>query len=112
MAASDGELQEAVDDHVVRHLGDYQHVSHELASHHVHIDVAIVDPPGPYDADTALCGVIVVPPLRVPDEFRTLTVGDREVHFLAVVPLHADEMDLKLEQGANALLDPARPSAL
>ncbi|MEO1370220.1 MAG: suppressor of fused domain protein, partial [Acidobacteriota bacterium] len=50
--------------------------------------------------------------------------ADRTVHFHALVPLHQDEVDLKLEKGAEALfdgfdrdgvselLDPGRPSSV
>jgi hypothetical protein len=63
------------------------------------------DPPEPWGRGTKLCGAIFAPPLLVPDDFRTLTVGERTVRFLAVVPLYAEEMDLKLAKGAEVLFD-------
>lgn len=82
------------------------------------------DPPEPYADTTALCGAMLIPPIFLPDAFALLErAGDDDVHFFAVVPLHADEMDLKLRKGAGALydafdavnlphvIDPDRPSA-
>jgi hypothetical protein len=60
----------------------------------------------------------------VPEGFETLQAGEREIHFLGVYPLHADEMQRKLDEGVEGLLDPfdqaeitelldpSRPSAL
>jgi hypothetical protein len=81
------------------------------------------DPPERYADNTELCGALIASPVIAPDGFETLAVGGREISFFAVFPLHADEMELKLEQGADALydlldeaelteiLDPDRPSA-
>jgi hypothetical protein len=63
------------------------------------------DPPTPYASDKALCGALLMPPLIAPEGFETLEVGEREVHFLAVMPLHRDEMQLKLDKGLDSLLD-------
>jgi hypothetical protein len=63
------------------------------------------DPAVPYAPDTGLAGALIVRPLIAPDGFELLTHGDREIHILAVIPLHADEMDVKLERGTNALYD-------
>ena len=81
------------------------------------------DPPEPYAKGTDLCGAMVWLGLLVPDEFDLLTLPDgREIQFLAVFPMHADEMDFKLQHGGHALmerfveagisegLDPFRPS--
>lgn len=83
------------------------------------------DPPGPYADGTDLCGALVMPPMLVPEEFGLLERPDAPpIHFLMVMPLHADEMRLKLEQGLEALydrfdeanldpvIDPARPSTV
>ena len=82
------------------------------------------DPPAPYDDSTALCGAMIVPPVVLPDAFAVLErPGEDDIHFFAVVPLHADEMTLKLRKGAGAVydafeaantelvIDPDRPSA-
>ena len=83
------------------------------------------DPPEPYDASTELCGAMLLPPLTLPDAVQTLQRPNGQViRFWNVIPLHADEMDLKVRDGSDALLelfdeagisdvvDPGRPSAL
>jgi hypothetical protein len=83
------------------------------------------NPPSPFADNTGLCGVILLPPLRLPPEFYTLKIDEKKtIHFHAVVPLHADEMELKLKRGSDALFDgferhrvsellnPFRPSSL
>lgn len=82
------------------------------------------DPPRPYARGTRLCGALLAPQLVGPDGFDTLRYGDREIHILGVMPLHADEMRLKLDHGLDALhdrldeagvteiLDPGRPSVV
>lgn len=82
------------------------------------------DPPEPFADTTEQCGAIVIPPILMPDDFAVMGRPDGgETHFFAVLPLHADELDLKLQGGAEALydafeaanvdlaIDPARPSA-
>jgi hypothetical protein len=63
------------------------------------------DPPQPYAPDTELCGALLAPPLIAPEGFSTLTVGEREIQFLGVMALHADEMQLKLDKGLDRLVD-------
>jgi hypothetical protein len=82
------------------------------------------DPPAPYAPDTKLCGALLVRPLLAPDAFDVLRMPDREIQFLAVVPLHRDEMQLKIDKGLDALfglldeaevteaVDPGRPSVV
>ena len=82
------------------------------------------DPPRPYAPDTKLCGALLAPPLTAPDGFETLRLGEREIQFLAVIPLHRAEMQLKLDKGLDALadrldevelteiMDPNRPSVV
>ena len=81
------------------------------------------DPPRPYARTTSLCCALIVPPLFSPEEFSRLELeGGRTVRFLGVVPIHRDEMRLKLDDGSDALyalfnahnvsdvVDPDRPS--
>jgi Suppressor of fused protein (SUFU) len=80
------------------------------------------DPPEPFAPDTELCGAILLPPVLGPDGFERVEAAGREINVLAVIPLHADEMDLKLDRGSDELidrlddadlselLDPSRPS--
>lgn len=64
------------------------------------------DPPEPYDESTDLCCALVMPPMLVPDGFAVLERPDgAPIHFLMVLPLHADEMRLKLDRGLDALYD-------
>lgn len=83
------------------------------------------DPPQPYAKNTELCGAMLLPPITTAEDFWELPIGDeKRIHFFGVVPLHQDEMDLKLREGAEALfdgfdehnvselLDPARPSTV
>lgn len=62
------------------------------------------DPPQPYAEDTALCGVILTGPVSLRKEFFLLEAGEnRKIQFLNVIPIHADEMQLKLDRGADSL---------
>jgi len=63
------------------------------------------DPPEPFHADTKLCGWFLLPPITVPESARSVKLADgRVVHLYCLHALHADEMDLKLAKGTNALL--------
>lgn len=64
------------------------------------------DPSEPYAPNTALCGSIVLPPVSVPEGFHTLPISpEKEITFYSVVPLYAEEMNLKLRKGTNKLLN-------
>lgn len=81
------------------------------------------DPPVPYADNTALCSAMITPPVLTAAEFDELiTPSGKRIAFYQVLPLHADELALKLTEGTEALLDrlneaevdgvvdPARPS--
>lgn len=83
------------------------------------------DPAQPFAPDTDFCAVMLAPPMRFPDEFRTLTSDDgRDIGMFAVLPLLPDEIEAKVrlgvdalldgfdEKGINELFDPRRDSAL
>ena len=85
--------------------------------------VANDDPPQPLAPETRLCGAILLRAQHVPEAFHELRLGDgRTIRFLAVVPVHDEEMALKTRSGTEALLErfrkagvtdviePARPS--
>ncbi|RJX40467.1 suppressor of fused domain protein [Paenibacillus pinisoli] len=64
------------------------------------------DPAEPLSEQTDMCGIILLPPLQVHEDFLTLDMGDgREINFYAIVPLYSEELDLKLKQGSDPLLD-------
>ncbi|PZD95297.1 suppressor of fused domain protein [Paenibacillus sambharensis] len=64
------------------------------------------DPAEPLADNTRMSGIILLPPVRTETDFLTLSMADgRLVHFYCLVPLYAEEMDLKLAKGANALTD-------
>lgn len=64
------------------------------------------DPNEPYAPGTKLCGALLMPPISLPKDFGTLKMPDvRTVRFWQVLPLYQEEMDLKVRQGTNALLD-------
>ncbi len=63
------------------------------------------DPPEPYAANTDLCCTLLARPVLFGDEFLELEISaDKTVHFLCLLPIYKQEMDLKLERGARELL--------
>jgi hypothetical protein len=70
------------------------------------------DPPAPYSGNTELCGAMIAPMLMPNDDgAETIAYDGREIELLAVFPLHADEMRVKLDDGLDRLwelLDEAR----
>lgn len=64
------------------------------------------DPPEPYAPGTRLCGVVLLPSITVPDAFDSLRIdAKKEIRFLAIVPVYQEEMELKLRQGSDALIE-------
>lgn len=74
------------------------------------------DPPAPYAADTELCCALIAPTFEVDDGFKQLRLAPSQqgpeglipgvvVQFYGVIPLFHEEMQLKLAQGAEDLLD-------
>lgn len=63
------------------------------------------DPPEPFADGTGLAAMMLTPPILAPEEFgRLVTPSGREIAFFEVLPLHADELALKLEKGTDELL--------
>lgn len=58
-------------------------------------------------ANTGFGCMLVMPPFAsFEEDFLTLTAKDgTQINFYALIPLYKEEMDLKLEQGTDALLD-------
>jgi hypothetical protein len=64
------------------------------------------DPPVPYHPNNLLCCALLLPPVTTSEAFDQLVISDDKViNFYALVPIYKKEMDLKLENGADALLD-------
>lgn len=70
------------------------------------------DPAEPLAANTELCGFIIGLPTLVDKEFVFLQTDAAEVTFLALLPVYADELLFKLEEGAEAFLDAAEDAGL
>lgn len=66
------------------------------------------NPVQPYASNTKLAGMMVNVPSSVEsiNEFFTLTVSPgKDVHFFGLMPLYNEEMNFKLQHGAEALLE-------
>ncbi|MCB1233189.1 MAG: suppressor of fused domain protein [Verrucomicrobiae bacterium] len=64
------------------------------------------DPPAPLAENTKMSAMILLPPLTVSSEFWQLEIDpEKTIHFHAVIPLHEDELALKLREGTEALFD-------
>jgi len=62
------------------------------------------DPPEPFHPTTKMCCWLVLNPIWFDDEFSKLELLDgRVIGFLAIIPLYAEEMRIKLEKGTEAL---------
>jgi len=64
------------------------------------------DPPEPFADNTAMCCILLAPPLIESEGFGTVDVGDgRSVHVLQLIPLGPGETEYKLREGADALFE-------
>ena len=64
------------------------------------------EPPRPYAANTGFCCAVLVPPLICPDPFRKLKFdNNQQIQFYAVLPLYLEELNCKLRDGMNVLID-------
>ena len=64
------------------------------------------DPPSPYADGSTMCGALLILPMVDSEGFETVEVGDgRKVHVWQVMPMGRGEIDLKLTQGTEALLE-------
>ena len=61
------------------------------------------DPPEAFPG-TGFIGSMLLPAVHL-DNFNTFQAGDRTVHLLLNIPLYQEEMDLKLAQGGQAVVD-------
>ncbi|MFC4098070.1 suppressor of fused domain protein [Paenibacillus xanthanilyticus] len=91
----------------VRMLKMLARLPHEYGTwlYHAHT-IPNGDPAEPYARNTKLAGMLVELPTIVDDlhAFFTLNMEpDKDVHFFSLIPLYAEEMDLKLSKGTEAL---------
>lgn len=64
------------------------------------------DPPAPFSPETKLCGWMLLPSVSAEPEARTITLSDgRIVNLYCLYGLHMEELSLKLNKGADSLLD-------
>jgi hypothetical protein len=64
------------------------------------------DPPEPYADNIGFSGALLLPPVSAPEAFQELPIDDdKRIFFFAVVPLFVEEMNLKLREGTEALID-------
>lgn len=64
------------------------------------------DPPQPFAPGVGFCCMLLLSPLHTPEAFSPLRLSDgREVAFYALQPLYEAEMEFKLANGTDALLD-------
>lgn len=64
------------------------------------------DPPEPFAPDTGFSSIVLLPSIMLPEAFGTLRLGEsKRIEFLAVYPLYPEELDLKLGEGLDPLLD-------
>ncbi len=82
------------------------------------------DPARPFDSSTKLAGMLVALSMTLDPEAHEISVGDKTVDLFTLWPVHADEMQFKLDNSMDALIDklteaevsdiidPARPSAI
>ncbi len=63
------------------------------------------DPAEAYASNTKLCCALLLPSITVDDSFHQLRINEsKEITFYSVVPLYAEEMQLKLRRGSDELL--------
>ncbi|WP_041715117.1 suppressor of fused domain protein [Acetivibrio clariflavus] len=64
------------------------------------------EPPQHYADNTKFCGIILLPPILVNEEFIKLKVNrNKTINFFAVIPLYKEEIDYKLEHGYNSFIE-------
>jgi hypothetical protein len=86
----------------LKYLARFPHGNHTwFKSGH---SIANGNPAKPFHRSTKLCGSVFLMPRTLPEAFHRLSVdADKTIHFLAVVPTYAEETQLKLDHGAEAL---------
>lgn len=59
----------------------------------------------PYAENTSYTGIVILPSVTFDEEFTSVQAGENLINIYSVFPLYADEMNYKIENGYNALLD-------
>lgn len=64
------------------------------------------DPATGFARNTQLSGIILAPPLMVPEEFGVLRINEtKSIQFFTMLPIYTDEMNYKLKNGADSLFE-------
>lgn len=61
----------------------------------------------PYADNTALCASVLLPSITLGESFYLLEAPEEQdsIGFMSVIPLHQDELELKMTEGIDPLLD-------
>ena len=63
------------------------------------------DPAKPFVSNTSLCCAMLAWPALFRTDFRRLQISpEKTIHFLGLIPLYQEEMELKLKRGADPLM--------
>jgi predicted Zn finger-like uncharacterized protein len=64
------------------------------------------DPAEPYAENTKLCCALLLSPILPDEGFSQLVIDDEKtIHFFSIVPIYQEEIDLKLSQGTEPLVE-------
>lgn len=61
------------------------------------------NPPEPFTTETKLNSVLLLPSIVFGEKFHTLTLNNKSIHFYTLIPLHQEELDLKMNKGVESL---------
>ncbi|WP_421945142.1 suppressor of fused domain protein [Pedobacter sp.] len=59
----------------------------------------------PYSENTIYTGIVVLPSVTFDEDFTSLQAGENVINIYSAFPLYEDEMNYKIKNGYNALLD-------
>jgi hypothetical protein len=59
----------------------------------------------PYGADTEFVGALILPSVTFGNDFTVINKNGRKINIYNVLPLYKNEMEFKIENGYNKLLD-------
>jgi hypothetical protein len=62
------------------------------------------DPAAPFAYNTKLCGTLLLPPQSVTQRFNILDTGSKQIHFLAIVPVYKEELELRLNENVKTMI--------